>query len=372
MKKYTLYVLALSLGIFCGCKKKPLPEPPVEEPVFFVNGMMDAENLDIAAGDNDYYMFSTNSLDTNNTRIFSADLKQSACPAGSCGYGLRVLIKDMGPAVINQPANVETALKPGFYFYNDDYRKPEQYRAKFKPQMAEEPGATYQWTVDRGYGQVVTGEGYEFITVVDASTHTVTMKYFDPTGCEAQHVNIFNPGCALQTTVSAVKSTGASSISYSFSCNTTASNYKWEFGDGSISESLKPVHTYTFLPEGYYKVKLTLENANDTCVTYYQVSGVPDPICLANFNAEFEPLPLSVLYSRVTVLLTDPSGVVYSSGKLRQPQESRFEIISSEPYLSNEKGESTRKLRVRFNCVLSNGSQQRIMQNGEASIAVSF
>ncbi len=57
----------------------------------------------------------------------------------------------------------------------------------------------------------------------------------------------------------------AQSISFSSSCSSNASRYKWDFGDGITSTDANPTHTYT--AAGTYTVKLMAMSSDETKMT---------------------------------------------------------------------------------------------------------
>jgi hypothetical protein len=95
-------------------------------------------------------------------------------------------------------------------------------------------------------------------------------------------------------------------------------------------------------------------------------------VCNANYNAYFTPLPNPKALSAITIKVIDPNGVEYSSSTLNQPNSNKFEIISVEEYKLNERTETTKKLKLKFNCTLQSGSNTISVNNGEAVIAVSY
>ena len=194
--------------------------------------------------------------------------------------------------------------------------------------------------------------------------------------CSTTHTNTFYIGNALQTNISAVRDTtnNYSYLRYTFSSNPTTSitgtTYFWEFGDGATSALSNPTHNYT--SQNYYRPKLTLSNTTNTCVTYYQAPCFNYSVCNANYNAYFNGVANPKGLSAITIKVIDQNGIEYSSSTLNQPSTNTFEIISVENYKLNERNEATKKLKIKFNCTLQNGTNTINITNGEAVIAVSY
>lgn len=85
----------------------------------------------------------------------------------------------------------------------------------------------------------------------------------------------------------------------------TGLNVKWDFGDGSSSNS-SPSATHTFLKEGTYKVSLLLNGGNGTCIK--QVSMSPDLTIRTGPKASFSYAPKDELTLKQTLDLTSSSG----------------------------------------------------------------
>jgi hypothetical protein len=188
-----------------------------------------------------------------------------------------------------------------------------------------------------------------------------------------KHVNVFRIGNKLQTTVSATQNTTIpDELRYDFNYTVPfSSQYKctWNFGDGTTATTYTASHVFQ---TGMSRVQLTLVdlNSHDTCISYYQINaGQP---CHANYKASFQPVVNTRLYSTATILLTDRDGTVYSSHDTIQPPSSYFELMGVNDYRTNNAGEPTKKLNLKFNCVVKNGARSINLANGTAVIAVAY
>ena len=222
-------------------------------------------------------------------------------------------------------------------------------------------------------------ESYSVSKLLDAGkTYSVSLTYDDGIGtCISSHQNEFKVGRLLQTTVSAMRESPLYELHYKFSENSVGTppySYIWDFGDSSPkSYEASPTHSFGIV-NGRHKVKLVLiDSKKDTCISYYQIPGSPENMCEANYTATFTPLENTKIFGSVTVLLTDPSGTVYSSRDYIQGPDSWFNIVSVNNYsLKNKYGESTKSVNVKFNCKVKNGNKIINLTNGEAMFAVSY
>jgi hypothetical protein len=111
-------------------------------------------------------------------------------------------------------------------------------------------------------------------------------------------------------------------------------------------------------------------NTSDTCYSYYQLHVTDNLSCESNYSASFSPVINGNLFATATVLLTEPDGTVFSSRNVIQPESSNFEIISVSNYKTDARGNPTKSLNVKFNCLVQNGSRQINLTNASGIIAV--
>jgi hypothetical protein len=368
LKNSLFIVLVL---IFSSCKKEPLPVNETKQPEFYFNAEINGASTSVKAGDENYFMHASHYFDTNNVYVLKAELSQNKCQT-SCGYALTLLINDSKTSAPGSSLNVSEALHNGKYIFNDAGLPPLYYEVLLKPVRNESPSENYRWQIkgqqfDSYTANVIVKTGERFVT---------SLNFQDSEGtCSASHQNQFVAGKRLQANITVQKEATPEVLMYSFSpvvSGLPPYRYQWQFGDGnSTSESENPFHTYQ--NQGFYTAKLTvIDSRNDTCISQYQIPAFEDPRCEANFTAKFNPIPNSRAFSAITVLLTDPNGKVFSSKTLVQPESSNFEVLEVADYQMNDSNEPTKKIKVRFNCVLQNGAEQIKISNAEAVMAISY
>jgi hypothetical protein len=380
MKKKVTYISLLVAVVFLSCnKKKPLPQEEVTEPVFYVSCNVQGKALKLEAGANDYYMNSSYYQDSANVYVYKGDLKQTNCSNG-CGYSLTFLIRSQQASTAGGPMNVNDALRPGPYLLSDEIIAGTQQTVSFAPLHAN-GGETYKWTFMESNTTDAPAESYSVTkTLQVGKTYSVALYYEDPSGtCSTTHTNVFKAGSPLQTSVKCAKNgSNPDILAYAFATlNATGSgsySYEWNFGDGATDYGSNPIHTYA--SEGTYitELKLTDNNTQATCRSYYQCNAAKTtPPCQANFKASFLPVINTIRPYTVSIFLTDPSGNVYSTKDLGvQPQSTNFEIVSVDDYQQNENGQPTKRLKIKFNCVVQSGNSAVNINNGEAVIAVAY
>jgi len=378
MKKILYYSFAFVLLLSCK-KEKDLPQPEITEPHFYVTCNVDGQLLNIQAGNEDYYMNSSwYRNDSNSIFVYKANLAKQI---GS-GYQVTILFNDFRPTGANATMKADSALWKGDHLFDDKNISGSTQNITFKPLKQSVLSEIYSWTVTDGispktYPGDPDGENYSISSQYDVGkTYTVTLDYNDGTGvCGAVHTNVFKAGSPLQTHIVVERDQTSPELKYKFSYPLDSYNNikcSWEFPNGDMDSAPSP--TRIFQQQDTYPIKLNISNTitGDSCTSYYQLNATNGKACDANFTADFQPVRNGRLYSSVTVLLTDPNGVVYSSGSLVQPKTSNFQIMDVADYSANEKGESTKRVRVKFNCVVKNGNKEINLSNGEAKVAVSY
>jgi hypothetical protein len=365
MKKSVHYVIVLST-LLVACKKRELPV--VEEPgspVFYVKAELDGVPLVLEAGVNNYFMKSSYYLNENNIYVCKAELKKDDC-ASNCGLGLSILINDYKFSnSSNVTLNIDSAITPNVYPFSAGSSAPLHYQGTFSPLNATTT-TNYQWNFSDG----AVINGMEVTKLFDMGKHySVSLLTKDARGCSASHTNVFEIGNSCQTYITASKLSSSTFLFMANIDNNSLYRYFWDFGDGNISQEVSPSHTYSSLKGNTIKLKL-VDSKNDTCISTYQLPAIGN--CEANYKSSFTLVPNTKALSTSTILFTDQNGVVYSSNDLQQSAGNSFEVVSVENYKANEKGEQTKKVKIRFTCNVKNGTSTLRITNGEAVIALSY
>lgn len=359
-------ILCLSVLLLNGCRKNELPK--VEEPgapVFYAKCNVNGIPLSITAGLDDYVMNSSYYLDENNLYVYQSQFKQKSC-SSACGYEFTVLINNSNFSD-DSAASLEPdrSLAPGNYHFGNGSSAPKGWSCSFWPTTTR-ANATYDWYFSDGVnmtGAVITR------TMNPGKNYSLNM-YSNDGNCLNNFDNKFRLGNYLQTNVSMET---ISTLRYRFSATTgnkAPYQYRWNFGDGSqVSTEPNPIHTYANMAQ--YVTTLTLIDAsNDTCVWRYQVA--PPNSCDGNFTCSFNPIKNTEALSAITLLMKDSDGKLYSSAEINQTGGSAFEILSATEYEVNENNQKTRKIKIRFNCDIKDGTNTLKITDGEAVIAAAY
>ena len=369
-----LLFLFLLLSII-GCKKD-YPIASTATPVFYFNGTVNGVAVNIAAGVNNYYMYSSYTQDSNYVYNFSGELKQNNCL--NCNNKIKFQINDYTASPPNGATQINTSLFPSYYTMQESdsttVGSPTEYVVSFN--AISDSLNNYDHTWDFGDGNTETGSFSPIHTYTHPGYYNACLTINDvnsscsSTICNQIKIDVPDAVCDVSIIDSLLS---GNTISFSSLGTGIPSTYLWDFGDGATS-NLSAV-SHTFSNPGIYKV--CLEQTTDQGCTSYVCKNVSTENfsgCLADFSYGIQgtnsnPLALS----NIIITWTDSAGLEYTSNDSQQPSDSYFQIVSVEHYLNNESSQPTKKLHIKFKCSLFNINNSPIsIDNGDAIIAVSY
>jgi PKD repeat protein len=367
MRGINHFILLLLLIGSISCEKKKYPESVVEnDAVFFMQANINYNAVKLAAGENNYYMYSSYLLDPNNVRNFSGTFRQLNC--SDCRNTMEIRIRDSKPIQIGVPGSVDSALHTGFYPFIE-MSTDMTYSVTFQGSHTSPGKENVQWSF--GDGSKSTELNPTHIYQMPGK-YNVCLTVQNENGCQGSvcnEINLNPDGCIASVRSATV---GDRSVQFSVDMMRGRSPYKylWNFGDGTISTNAAPLHQY--LHDGSYPVMLTVTDANNqTSVTRHHVVTNKDVYsCVPNMKVTSLSTTAKINTGGIFVTWTDQNGITYYSDKTAQIATSYFEITKVEDYGLNENGQKTKKLHVRFSCVLSDGHRAIPVENAESVICV--
>jgi len=369
MKTKLLLLLNLIIVLTACQKKEVLPKSEISDPVFYLDAKVNGNPIVIQAGEAGYYMHSSVNQDTNNIYVFKGDLN-GTCNS-SCGYSLSVMINDCKVSDEGGLVQVDSALKPGIYNLLNKSAFPTDQQINFIPKEEFSSSNAYNWQIVNDKGVVLTSNTYSFTTNLKLATqYTVNYQFEDASGvCSGKHSNVYKPGNAFRTWMNVnIKETVVSLTAATDEAGTYT--YNWDLGDGSTATGKDVQHQYAMASK--YIVKLTTtDSKNNVSVCYYSVNTLPGA-CETNFTARFMPIDYSMVLQTIAFVLRDPNGMVYSSQDAPLLNGSYAEILSVEDYKKNAMGQSTKKIKLRFSCRLKGDTDEVVIDNATAVIAVAY
>lgn len=360
------YIFIPTVLFFFSCKKKDFPDTvtPVNSDFYF-NGTIADSTVSIKSGIDNYYMYSSYTFGSDMLYRFTADLRQAGCT--NCKNSLQITINDFRYTSGNEGSKIDSALAPKSYPILGTPFYAVQFRSVFNQQAS-----SYEWNFGDNRSSRESNPLHIYNSI---GNYSVSLKINSTSGCQQYISNIEKIRYPfINSKISAISnSANAMSFNALISGSSSSYNYYWSFGDGDTSTLANPAHNYNIA--GTYPVSLRVVNSQqDTVYARYNVATQTNPMpCLTNYSIEsvtqvVNPKPLSV----VVIKWTDANGDVYTSDHVLQPTESYFRILSVEEYDLNEKGERTKRIKVKFSCKVYHGSNTKQIDNAEAVISVSY
>lgn len=358
-----------------GCKKE-YPVSSVGTPVFYFNGTVNGSNENLQAGVNSYYMYSSFSQDSNLVYNFFAELKQTNCP--NCANKIKFQINDFTTSTPNGSAQINTSLQIGYYALQmiDSMQSgaPTEYLVAFSAvPVLSDSIISYSWNFGDGTISLLANPTH---TYSHPGNYDVCLTISYSSGCTSNSCNHISVGLSASTCTAMIIDTAFSGniISFSGYGSGNSVSYLWDFGDGTTSTLNTDFVQHTYANAGIYNVCLQItDDSNCIANICKNVTTLNFGGCLTNFDFIVQgtnPNPLSL--SNIIITWTDNSGIEYASNTGLQPGDSYFQIISVEDYSNNENNQPTKKLHVKFKCLLFNGGNSIPITNGDAVIAVSY
>lgn len=366
---FTLLIFGL---LFSSCEKKPVPTSVEGDPVFYVTGQLEGEDLEWLAGKDGMYMH-TQSPDIEHGKFaYSGYLANEDCES-DCQPKLRFVFFD--EAELKEKADPNKIIKSR----STDFVTPELvdvYEVELEPQVWTQeanPNLTFEW--DFGDGEV---------------NNEANAKHYFP-----KNRNGFSVCLDVENTNNSARSSICRDILWEENCSSdfefrpyqgyyelevidpkTDGQYSWAFGSGRFADG-------SFLQLEYgeaSKEKICLTtNTLDGCSSTICKNVVLDSNrarCVANFDYKFSetqiPGTKKLRASKVLIEYTDARGKVWRSDEKIQSGDSFFEILKVEDHEVDENGLSTKKLELTFSCELYNNSSSLSFEDVHASIAVAL
>ncbi|MBI3509577.1 MAG: PKD domain-containing protein [Bacteroidetes bacterium] len=352
-----------------SCRRED-PQSVISSPVFYFTGTVGSAVVNMHAGENNYYMYSSHTQDVYGIYNFTGDLHVYNCT--SCGNGIKITINDFQPSVPNGNAAINTSLSPGHYAYKIPGGAPTEFNVQFYSAPQNGTASSYLW--DFGDGIISTTQNplhtyarpgkYLVSNSVTFTNTTVSVSSY--------LVNVGIPDAACSAAFGS-SVTGTTVLFTPAVSGQAPFTYQWDFGDGNNSSAANPSHTYAV--NGVYSVHLIVTDANNhicELVRNVATQSFTGSYSYFYFSPAITTNPNPRAFSNVTVEWTDASGTIYSSDNSAQSAFNYFKLVAADSYDNNQNGETTKKLHVYFNCKVYSATDSLQINNGEAVMAVSY
>jgi hypothetical protein len=375
---------------FAACNKIDLPEPVQGEPVFKAEFNLDTEEKRLEAGVGFWYMGTGFEQDPQGVYVFTGILEKRNC-GQNCKESIAFHFRDVKP---NQPGipDIGQVLHLGNYaFASIDGKKlvwvydstQAGYRVTFDASESRfDPAAVspqFLWEFPDSSTSVGKNVSHDFPSLDPAPE--VTLSLFENNGVtclSTQSRSILPAGLTCKVHIEAWQGDSATTNLIAVPAGKAPFQFAWD----AVPLTTQTVTAVSLLT-GITHVTVTDKTG---CVANagLQLANAAAAYCSARFTYQVSPfmqvdsqqalVPDPLQLATVVVAYTGEDGTLYRSDLAQQDSNATtFEVLSAEDYDKNEKGEKTKKLRLRFACRLASASGKVLeVKNGLATIAVAF
>jgi PKD repeat protein len=367
--KWSSIILFLLLAVIVlnGCRKEYPLTPAPATPEFIFTGTIDGTTVNLQAGVDDYYMFTSYTPDSNGVYDYIGEFRDKNC-SSNCSKSLKIAFKDYRKYAVH-PTSIDTTLVPGYYSFAMPSGAPSSFYVVYSDTIVNGTVQNYFWD----FGDGATSNQHKPVHVYRHPGIYVVSLTTETNSCSSKLTNnivVGQPGNAFQPELSVIGAFGDSVI---FSANPRGVfPFKMviDYGDGTtVTNSTALKHRYP--APGVYDAALTVTDSSGyTAVTHVNAGTQTATSCYTNFhNVSPTPIPNPINLADVTIEWHDAAGNLYTSSNNGQWPKSTFEVLSVENYLSNINGQPTKKIRAKVTCRLFNGSHS-IVLNGSMVFCV--
>ncbi|HXP48492.1 MAG TPA: PKD domain-containing protein, partial [Bacteroidia bacterium] len=248
---FNILTPCLLMSLFTiSCKKEHLTTQTNASPVFYFTGNIGGNAMDLRAGLNNYYMYSSYTQDANNVYNYSGTLKEYNC-SSNCPPSIEFIINNYrteSPGVSEKHIS-DSSLITTYYNYSSPGGTPASFPVTFYPTKGDSAIIkSYTWNF--GDGSTSSGKG-NMVSIIHVYSHaanyTTSLSVIFSNNSSSSLTNdiqLGNPGVSFYC--SAIDSNNA--FSTAIYGGTKPYKYSWNFGDSSTSDTSSlpaPVHTYT-------------------------------------------------------------------------------------------------------------------------------
>jgi PKD repeat protein len=367
--KFRAITFIIMLVFVAACNKRKYPEEKIqlESEDIYCDALFGGAPVNLKIGTDGYYCYSSYRQTTDSIYVFEGELKKFDC--NPCPQSLKLELFDYRQRMPGTAVLPDSSLRAGRRDFLSMILRPAVITFS---SYSNKKISSVQWNVSNGFSSTDSALDLE---CAQPGVQTVSLTVRTTDNCESMVVNKIFAGGKNAVFACYVRSTPLQNTSSTFSANiiggTPPFRYTWHLGDGTVSNLETPEHTYLYA--GGYPVKLIIVDfENDTCESdYIHIAGKDQSSCASNTTLKHNGTANGLL-DKVRIQWTDNFNVVFRSDGVAQPAASYFEILNSQPYEPNERGEPGRLLTVKFNVLLSDGNNKVWFKSDNTVIAVTY
>ena len=363
-----IFLFVLGGAAIVSCKKNYPATPPPPVPEFTFSGTIGGDSVTLQAGVNNYYMFTSDSLDANGVYDFTGEFRDKNC-SSNCPRSLKISIKDYRKYAI-YPTSIDSSIDPGYYSFATPAGTSSKFYALFFDSLYN--GTAQSWSWDFGDGTTATQHNPVHV-YNHPGVYSVSFSTQSACGSSSLHNDFVmgQAGNAFQPTLTEAYTFGNVVHYTGYPGGVPPATWVMDFGDGTDTTGTNWYHTYA--SPGVYPATLTVIDSTGS-IGISRVNGgtQTSATCYANFHSTgIIPVSNPENLGDVTIEWRDAAGSLYTSSYNYQPARSMFKVISVEDYQNNIHGQPTKKIHALISCRLYNGINT-IVLSGDAVFSVAY
>jgi hypothetical protein len=381
---YKLIFLMVVLTTLQACKKKQLPEVEDGDPVFFVESKVNGSAVNITAGIDQYYMYTSHSLDGMGVNVMNGVLRSQQCE--NCNHEFSISYRDASYRNNLTISNIAEVLKEGSYlFYNGvDTSGAGALQGGVFNFTAYAPAGTnytYSWSFGDGTTSTLANPSHQYTEPADYNVCLTVSSagYPSKTICNTISTDTL---CRFQFNQS------MSQNYVSFYAIGNANAYAWNFGDTLAYQLSGQTISHTYNQPGIYRVTLKDSLAGLWCNYAFQkdilVGNFNGNELAAGFNYTYTNIPpvsptlLDTGFRKVVINYTSPNGKKYSTFNAYASHNqinNNFVVTKASPYQNNSAGQKTYKMEGNFKAWfynVSNANDSMYIETSKFIMGVAF
>jgi L-rhamnose mutarotase len=355
------------------------------EVLFYFYGKINQTDIQIEAGKNNYYLFTSKKYDNQiQTHLFEGTFGKLNCP--ECPNSLKVIILDDTLKPSNSVSNIQNIFPGNFnyYYHNDSTIIKSNVHGYHTDSLL--PTNSYTFYIN---GNPVSFQSSFTHTLTHHNsynnTFSVTLKKFNSDeNCTSLLTNTYSVNssffyCTLKTKFN------NNWMTYEIASNKNSPvNYTLYLGNSqftvfpNVTNSLSVSYlypSYIFTTDIYPSVIAQDQQGNiSSYTTHIKPFANPPSNCVANFIYDITPVYAKIIKNKIIIKWKDENGDEFSSLLEPQPSNSYFKIHEISEYVKNENGLPTKKIKASLFVRLYKTTDSSIWKDiqGQLSFAVAY
>lgn len=348
---------------FSACVKHDLPEPIIESPVFFIDGSLDEDAIDMSAGVRNYYVIPSFTIDNKNLINYRCKFLSHISSPYDIG-SIEFIINSN-----NISSGDTTLIKTGiFKFYNNAYYDSTDL-VEYASQISDLYPITYYWKYRN-----TTGNDSIFLINKDTVAKyggNVELRVENSIGFESSYLQSASPDInPLIVDFSFINSGNKLTFVPDIYGGKPPYFINWyDVAGDSVFQDTIPINNMN--PK---EIRLTVTDAEGrTVVAQKDIVDIASQYLLSSsFIKKIIPATSVYYYAEAEIIYTSLSGEMFSTRFSNNSSEKFIEILEISPYLMDAEGFNTLKLKVRYDCILSSEEGHNKSFKGTGTIVVSI